>query len=67
MIAGCPSVLCSLWSVADQSTAEVMKQFYAQLPRMGKAEALRIAQMEVKRKYPNPSAWAAFVLIGLPD
>jgi MYXO-CTERM domain-containing protein len=31
---------------------------------MGKAEALRQAQMEVREDYPNPYYWAGYVLSG---
>ena len=41
----------SLWKVADQSTAELMIPFYKRLrDGVGKAEALRQAQLEMIRK-----------------
>lgn len=46
--AGAQSVLSSLWSVSDASTAELMKRFYTHLKAgMPKAEALRLAQVEM--------------------
>ena len=43
--AGTPSVLVSLWSVDDLSTAWLMEQFYTGwLGGLGKAEALQVAQ-----------------------
>ncbi len=45
----------SLWKVPDEQTKELMVDFYKLLlsgkPR---AEALREAQLAMKKKYPNP-------------
>jgi CHAT domain-containing protein len=41
-----------------------MGRFYTHLEQQGKAEALRQAQIDTRKKYPNPRAWASFVLIG---
>jgi len=65
--AGTPSVVASLWKVDDQTTSDFMTAFYKQLKRgKSKAEALQIAQMKTRRKYPHPYYWAAFVLTGDP-
>ncbi|NEP27725.1 CHAT domain-containing protein, partial [Moorena sp. SIO3I6] len=64
-IAGVPSVLVSLWTVNDESTAELMKEFYQNLKQgMDKAKALRQAMLKMMDKYPQPRNWAAFTLIG---
>ena len=47
--AGTPSVVASLWSVDDSSTAQLMSSFYRNLKRMSKVEALRQAQLELIR------------------
>jgi CHAT domain-containing protein len=47
--AGTPSVVASLWNVDDSSTAQLMASFYRNLKTMGKAEALRQAQLELIR------------------
>lgn len=47
--AGTPSVVASLWSVEDSSTAQLMASFYRNLKTMSKAEALRQAQLELIR------------------
>jgi CHAT domain-containing protein/Tfp pilus assembly protein PilF len=67
--AGARSILASLWSVSDRSTAELMKRFYAAL-RAGspKDEALQAAQRALlhdpKLGYGHPYHWATFELIG---
>jgi CHAT domain-containing protein len=67
LYAGSPSVIASLWSVDDDATSELMVAFYTHLKSgMGKAEALRAAQTDVRAKYPNPFYWAGFVLTGDP-
>lgn len=65
LFTGTPSVIASLWNVDDEVTSVLMKQFYTHLRNgLGKAEALRQAQLEVRAEYPNPYYWAAFVLSG---
>ncbi|MBW4635271.1 MAG: tetratricopeptide repeat protein [Iphinoe sp. HA4291-MV1] len=63
--AGTPSIVASLWQVPDESTAFLMPEFYRQLRNNpDKARALRQAMLETRKKYPNPSDWAAFIFIG---
>ncbi len=78
--AGARTVLASLWAVADESTAELMGRFYANLQSgLPKDEALRRAQVELIRgpvEVPaadgatrrldasHPFHWAAFELVG---
>jgi CHAT domain-containing protein/Tfp pilus assembly protein PilF len=67
IFAGTPTVIASLWNVDDEATAILMASFYSHLQAgMGKAEALRQAQMEAREEYPSPYYWAAFVLSGDP-
>jgi CHAT domain-containing protein len=47
--AGTPSVVASLWSVEDSSTAQLMAGFYKNLKTMSKVEALRQAQLNLIR------------------
>lgn len=53
MYAGSPSVLVSLWSVANESTTDFMVSVYSYLKEgKDKAEAVRLAKMDLrKRKY----------------
>jgi CHAT domain-containing protein/uncharacterized protein HemY len=78
--AGTPSVMVSLWRVADIMANSQMEQFYRALKRTGghKAAALRQAQLETLRKLrqhrlrtpsgkplaEHPIFWAPFILIG---
>ncbi len=64
LYAGSPSVIVSLWSVADQPTAILMTEFYKFLENHSAREALRLAQLEVMKQYPAPFHWAPFQLIG---
>jgi CHAT domain-containing protein len=58
----------SLWKVPDEATQELMVEFYTQLPvGKGRAEALRLAQRELKQKYPHPLYWGAFICQGDPS
>ena len=66
---GARSVLSTLWSVNDKSTAFFMKRFYRYLAEgFSKAQALRLAKQEmIRSKYAHPYYWAGFVLNGEPD
>ncbi len=64
--AGAKTVLSSLWSVSDESTATLMQNFYSHLKEgKSKAESLRLAREEMRKsKYAHPFYWAGFVLNG---
>lgn len=66
LYAGAPTVLSSLWSVSDESTAFLMQNFYKKLKNLKKDEALRAAQIELIRskRFAAPFYWAAFYLTG---
>jgi len=61
--AGAKSVIASLWSAEDNTSAEIMTQFYQNLHRgMNKSEALQQAKLnQIKR---HPYFWSPFILIG---
>ena len=64
--AGADSVIGSLWTVPDESTATFMTEFHAKLSKnTDKAGALRQAMLETMKKYQNPRNWAGFTLVGL--
>jgi CHAT domain-containing protein len=65
--AGATTVLASLWSVGDESTKELMVEFYRQLAAgQSKAEALQSAEVKLlkSQKFARPLYWAPFVLMG---
>jgi tetratricopeptide (TPR) repeat protein len=63
--AGATTLVASLWLVQDETTAELMENWYEHLSEgVGRATALRNAQLALKDKYPHPYYWAPFVLIG---
>jgi CHAT domain-containing protein len=65
--AGAASVVVSLWSVDDESTARLMERFYAGLAAgLGPAVAMRRAQAELRPASSHPYYWAPFVVIGRP-
>jgi tetratricopeptide (TPR) repeat protein len=68
LAAGASATITSLWRVADQPTADFMKQFYYFLSRGdSKADALRAAKLRFLHSGSNlagPRYWAAFVLNG---
>lgn len=63
--AGARTVLMSLWKVNDEATQEIMTNFYSNwVSGMSKREAFAAAQRNVRKKFPNPYYWGAFVMVG---
>jgi len=64
--AGVPSVVASLWPVDDAATARLITTFYQNLKTMDTAEALRQAQLALRKdpKFQHPYYWGAWVLLG---
>src|SRR5262249_12220775 len=60
LYAGAPSLVASLWPVADDATAELMDRFYGHLARgADKRQALQQAQRElINGRYTHPFYWA---------
>jgi CHAT domain-containing protein len=67
LYAGARSIVASLWEVDDAATEELMLSFYRNLKDHTSREALRLAQLETRAKYPHPSLWAAFQIVGNAD
>ena len=63
-IAGASTVMISLWQVSDEVTQELMTRFYQYWLDSGdKLKAFTRAQLEIKKKYPAPFYWGAFVMV----
>jgi CHAT domain-containing protein/Tfp pilus assembly protein PilF len=67
--AGAKNIVVSFWSVADESTSELMKVFYKSLLDTNSTDYsanLRQAKLSLLRdkKYAAPYYWAPFILIG---
>lgn len=67
--AGAKSTLTTLWSIDDETTKELMYQFYENIQqKMPKDEALHLAKIQFLEEQSNikahPFYWAPFVLIG---
>ena len=62
---GAASLLVSLWTVDDESTATLMADFYTQLRAGARpAAALRHAQCALLEDHPHPFFWSPFALLG---
>ena len=67
MFAGAKNIISTLWAIDDEATKKLMVVFYKQLNSGAThSVALRIAQLQLKKEYPNPKYWAAFELTGSP-
>lgn len=67
MYAGAQNVLVSLWKVSDQSTSDLMIDFYNHLLEGNtKASSLREAKIKLikSKEFSNPYYWAPFVIVG---
>ncbi len=63
-IAGAKNMIMSLWPVDDSATGFLMTEFYKNYALKQDTEsAFKVAQAEVRKKYPQPFYWAAFVLL----
>ncbi len=64
--AGAKAVLMSLWKVDDEATQKLMSRFYAYWIGKGLSKRLAFAQaqLSLKKAYPHPYYWGAFVLVG---
>ncbi|MCZ8046817.1 MAG: CHAT domain-containing protein [Microcystis sp. LE19-41.2A] len=61
--AGAKSVIASLWNAEDNTSAEIMTQFYQNLKNgMSKSEAMRQAKLSQIKSHPY--FWSPFILIG---
>jgi CHAT domain-containing protein/tetratricopeptide (TPR) repeat protein len=68
LYAGAKNLIVSYWSVADESTAQLMVNFYRPVVTFGHpfSRALREAKLQLMKDNPKitPFHWAPFILIG---
>ncbi|MGC4022848.1 MAG: CHAT domain-containing protein [Cyclobacteriaceae bacterium] len=67
--AGAKNIIVSFWKVSDESTSELMIDFYKHLIENKNQDfslAIRQAKLDIIRqgKYSSPYYWSPFVLIG---
>jgi CHAT domain-containing protein/tetratricopeptide (TPR) repeat protein len=67
-LAGAKTLVMSLWAVDDETTRELMEDFYQRLHNgEGRAAALHNAQQALRKKHPHAYYWGAFICQGNPD
>ncbi len=65
LLAGAKSIIMSLWKVDDAATQFLMTNFYSDwVTTSDRADAFYKTQLEVRKKYPHPYYWGAFVVTG---
>jgi CHAT domain-containing protein len=63
--AGAKSSIASLWNAEDNTSAEIMTEFYQNLQKgMTKSEAMQKAKLSQIETNPHPFFWSPFILIG---
>ena len=68
LISGASQVIMSLWNVNDEATAYLMNRFLYYLKNENlfcPAEPLRLAELDTRKKFPNPAQWACFSVFGV--
>ena len=65
IVAGAESVVMSLWKVNDESTSELMEEYYRKLLEgKGRSAALQEAMRAFRARKPHPYYWAPFIALG---
>jgi CHAT domain-containing protein/Tfp pilus assembly protein PilF len=65
MLAGVKSLIMSLWKVDDAATQQLMTQFYSNwLLSNDRSSAFYKTQLAMKKEFPHPFYWGAFVVVG---
>ena len=70
LFAGAKNIIVSLWTVSDQSTTDLMVEFYQQMaenPNLTYMEHLRKAKLKMLKdpNFNQPYYWAPFILVGI--
>lgn len=65
-MAGAQSMIMSLWSVDDAATQQLMSLFYEERQKVADPHtAFRNAQQKLKKTFPHPFYWGAFIMVGI--
>lgn len=65
-VAGAQHMIMSLWKVDDTATQMLMVDFYKRWMKTGDMrQSFRTAQQSLRKTYPDPYFWGAFILTGL--
>lgn len=64
IIAGAFNVIASLWNVDDEATAFIMLRFIEHLRDEAPSTALRLAQLDGRKRWAEPTIWAPFIVFG---
>lgn len=69
IVAGCPNLIMTMWTVDDRSSQEIMETFYKSLlSGAGIADALQISKLtyleHVDQLHAHPHYWAGFIELG---
>ena len=64
-VAGARTIIQSLWRVDDRTTQKLLFYFYkGWLDHNDKQKAFKQAQIKLRKEFPYPYYWAAFVMVG---
>ena len=64
LYSGARTIVSSLWKVDDQATSELMNAFYKNMQTGSSKKALRLAQLEIRKRFSHPYYWASFQMTG---
>ena len=54
-----------MWKVNDEVTQKLMTTFYREFVQSENVrDAFKKAQLEIKKEFPEPYYWGAFVMVG---
>lgn len=63
LASGAAAVLATRWEIRDSAARAWMSHFYTHLQDGSLHAALRRSMLQVRKKFPHPADWGAFVLI----
>ena len=68
LLAGVESIVGTLWEVRSDTTRAFFVELYRELAKnRSRRDAFRKAQLHLRKRFPHPSDWGAFYLLGAWD